>query len=627
MKIFITGANGFIGQHLVNFLSQYDYELFPLIRAESLPRFNLKKNIHVLYGDLTDKKSLEILIPPHSVIINLAANPYHPKLSYQVNVEGVKNLLDVGTKKEVKKIIQMSSQATKITHMGVYGKTKKMADEMIMNSTLNYVILKPSLVYGEGEKGLFAKTRSLIERNRYIPIFGSGNIKINPIHINDLLQLMKLVIDDNSNHKITYEPGSAKFITYNDFFKKLAALSNKKISLIHISLFIGITGAKLLSLVLKNPPFYIDNVLGSTQSTNPQPHDILKFYNYKPLDIDQGLKSLYPNQKINIAVVGLGKMGILHATILNTLDNTQLTALIDPNKSIHKTIKSMGIKTNIYLSLSDALKSEKIDAVYITTPTFTHFELIKLTLKHKKHVFIEKPVTLNQQEIDWLKKNRSNQIIHTGYTLLFKRTFNEVKRIIDTKQYGNVMSFKANFEHSEVNSKKTGWMFIKNKSGGGVLMNPGPHVFSIINLFFGNPKKISSRITSIFSTDVEDQADLRFEYKGYSGDLFLTWSAKDRPLPYLGIDIQFEKANIFVTGEAITIKNSKSITHILERDLPPLISPVFNINPEANGESYYIEDKLFIDAILENNPANFRNCLSNALNIEAIIQRCYKVSN
>lgn len=625
-KIFITGANGFIGQHLVNYLSVKNYNVYAMLRKGSIPGFEINKNVNIVYGDLTDISSLKKCIPNNSFVINLAANPYHPKKSYEVNVIGTNNLLKVCKTKKVIKFIEVSSQATKIKNKGVYSKTKNESDDLVKKSGLNWIILKPSLVYGDGDKGLFNKIRNLAKKLPVLPVFGDGKIEINPLYITDFCRYTELIFLNDEDKKNIYDLGCTDPITYNDLYNGIVANFKKKPYLLHIPVWIGLFFGKLFELVkLSNPPFFIDNVLGSTQETNCDSSLIIKKYIHKPLNFNKGLKEIDNKSIIKVAVVGLGKMGLLHLSILNSFDDVKITALVDSNIKVAKTIKSMGIDANFYPDLDSALKNEKINAVYILTPTFTHFSLLKKAIKKNVNVFIEKPLALNSIELNEIKElaDKNKVVINVGYTLIFNRVFREIKNIIDENKLGNILSFKARYEHSEVLQQgKKGWMFNKNTAGGGVMMNPGPHLFSLINLFFGKPIKVDGNIRKIYSTDVDDEAKLNLKYKKYNGDIYLSWSVKSKPIAETYIEIIFEKGNIISDGKKIEIISNNKKQIIKEDKINSLLPSVFNINPAANGEAYFIEDRLFMNAV--NGDKNNINNLNFAINTESIIHMAYK---
>lgn len=155
-------------------------------------------------------------------------------------------------------------------------------------------------------------------------------------------------------------------------------------------------------------------------------------------------------------------------------------------------------------------------------------------------------------------------------------------------------------------------------------MNPGPHLFSLINLFFGKPKKISGKISKKYSLDVEDEANLILTYEDFKGKTFLSWAVRNKPISQIEFIINFESARILACGQKIEIfpKDGKKII-IAEHNIEPLINDIFNINPEANGDAYFIEDKLYIDSILKRNKNNL-NSLAFALDTESIIYNVYK---
>lgn len=615
-KIYVTGANGFIGQNLVAHLSAKGYQVYALLRHQSIPSFSLDKNITVVYGDLTDISSLHKSIPKGATVVNLAANPYHPVLSYAVNTVGTAKLVEACIANKVTKFIQISSQATKIERQGVYAITKNESDELVRKCSLNWTILKPSLVYGRGERGLFNKVKSMAGILPFVPVFGDGNTKIYPIEVGDFCTIIELVISDKSSASTEFDVGSRAPVTYNTLYKTIT-----KTKLIHVPVWVGLLLAKVLS-ILPNPPIYRDNVLGSTQDTKCRPLPILKRYGFNPISFTEGSAKVLKPTKIRIAIVGLGKMGTLHITILNTFPEVEIVALIDTNVALYKTIKSMGIAGDFYPSLDLACKAKRIDAVYIITPTFTHLDLIKTALKHDMHIFVEKPVVMNSAQLSQLRQIKSNKVIHTGYTLLNNRTYQEVARIIRNKTYGKILSFTGRFEHGEVFGPKNGWMFNKNLSGGGVLMNPGPHFFSILNLFFGKPRRIRGEINSLYRIDLDDEVRATLDYVGFRGQVFLSWSVVGQHVSKSSFTIKFEKAKLVTDGKTIKITKNNKSTLVT----PPPSSryeEIFDINPKANGEAYYIENRAFIDAI-GGDKTVVPNDIKTALQIESAIFQCYK---
>lgn len=620
---FITGANGFIGQQLVEHLFSSGWEVHALVRPGSIPSFLIREGVFVHFGDLRDAESLSKAMPRRAHVFNLAANPYHKTLSYDVNVLGTDKLLKVAKRKDCLMFTHISTQATKINTRGVYGTTKAKSDELVRASGIPFAIVKPSLVYGSGEKGLFAKISKLASKLPFIPVFGDGNVSLYPIHVQDLCKLLEKVATDKSANGLTFDVGGAKRIDYNTLYLEIASYLPNHPKLFHIPTPIGLLMAKIMS-ILPNPPIFEDNVLGSTQETKCDPFPLLKRYSFTPISFNHGVKEVFAPKRIRIGIVGLGKMGMIHASILRTIPEVEITALIDTNPKLFATFKSMGIPGLFFTSLDEALKEKKVDAVYITTPTFAHFPLIEKSVAKGIHVFVEKPVALNLAELRKLQKLSKKLVIHAGYTLLYHRPFVELFRILKDRQYGKVHSYEATFEHGEVLAPKKGWMFTKSLSGGGVLMNPGPHLFSILFECFGTPKKIQGTLRKKFSLEVEDEAGFMFSHQGFDGSVSFSWSIPGKHVAEYKIQCQCDRALITATTQAleIRVKGSKSKVVSFSK-LPKPDAETFNINPKAFGEAYFLESRRFIDSISDISKEKVINTLDKALRIEEIIQDCY----
>lgn len=115
-KIFLTGATGFIGGNLVNYLLKKGYKVKVLIRDKRLlDYYNWKDNVETVIGDITDKTSFSGQTNDCEIIIHSAAiisfwNKIWKQI-YNINVTGTKNILEEALESNCKKFIHISSVA------------------------------------------------------------------------------------------------------------------------------------------------------------------------------------------------------------------------------------------------------------------------------------------------------------------------------------------------------------------------------------------------------------------------------------------------------------------------------------------------------------------------------------
>ena len=139
-------------------------------------------------------------------------------------------------------------------------------------------------------------------------------------------------------------------------------------------------------------------------------------------------------QKINLAVVGVGRLGEIHAKIYKELDNVNLVAVCDIDKEkLEKVATSLGVAG--VANYKDLLG--KIEAVSIAVPTNLHFKVASEFLKHKVHALVEKPFTTNLGEADKLirlaQKNRL--ILQVGHVERFNSAFAATQKIIRNPKF------------------------------------------------------------------------------------------------------------------------------------------------------------------------------------------------
>jgi UDP-N-acetylglucosamine 3-dehydrogenase len=148
---------------------------------------------------------------------------------------------------------------------------------------------------------------------------------------------------------------------------------------------------------------------------------------------------------MKIAQIGVGGWGKNHARVLSQLG--VLAAICDADQNRAKeTGQKYGV--NYHTSL-DAMLEENVDAVFVCTPTATHFEIATKIIQSKKSVFVEKPMTYDSEEgIQLLELAKKNGVLLTcGYIERFNPVVETVKDFVKSKKYGELIMLEFHREN------------------------------------------------------------------------------------------------------------------------------------------------------------------------------------
>ena len=328
---------------------------------------------------------------------------------------------------------------------------------------------------------------------------------------------------------------------------------------------------------------------------------------------------------LHVAIVGLGKMGILHSSVLSAIPGVKITALIDMDKQLGKMAQSMGVQANFYTNLAEARKKEKIDLVFIITPTHVHKIIIQQCLKYKLPFFCEKPVMHKYEDFKLLedKKNEIIKLSASGYFWIFRRESRFVKELLEKGAIGTIKSYSCSLKHAQVFGKKTGWQFDKEKAGGGVLINDGPHPLSLIVYLFGKGNVTKSEMQYLYGNSVEDIADISIKHtNGVTGTFYSSWSEKDYPVMTIDFEIVGSSGTITFYKNVLTVTKKGKQPQIIPMYQIPSTQHVFNLSPKSGGDAYFAEDLEFINNIKKRKPVVHN--LEFARQIELIIHQAYE---
>lgn len=279
MKIFITGATGFIGSRVVNRLNQTNHELVCLVRKNNEASERLKTlGAKLVVGDITDKASMLESMKGCDWVIHLAAvfTLWEPdnKIYKEVNVNGTRNVMECVLEAKVSKVVYVSTVVvygkpadnpfTENSEMGPvrfskYSQTKFEAEQVVWefhkNKGLPAVVVYPGAVLGAGDPKAPGNYISDIAHGR-MPAKVLKNSVLTWVHVNDVAEGIVRALEKPDNIGEKYLIGKHR-LTMSEFNNLISEVSGARLPLLAMSDSLTMAGAYMLtglSNVFKFPP-------------------------------------------------------------------------------------------------------------------------------------------------------------------------------------------------------------------------------------------------------------------------------------------------------------------------------------------------------------------------------------
>lgn len=297
---------------------------------------------------------------------------------------------------------------------------------------------------------------------------------------------------------------------------------------------------------------------------------------------------------VKVAVVGLGKMGLLHASILNTMPNVEIVALCDKSFVLRRLVNKL-FKTVRVVDDVKKLASFDINSVYVTTPIPGHFPVIESLLSDHlaRNIFVEKTLTsswVQSRQLCELTKGLES-VNMVGYMKRFAVTFSKAKSVLEENMLGKLISFDAFAYSSDFSRVQPG--SAKSVRRGGVLSDLGSHVIDLGLWFFGDFEVDSAVSKSIVDEGSEDSVDFEVRKAELEGTIHVSWCMDDYRMPNFGLSITGNDGTLRVNDYILDLKlKNGDCSKWLKHDLNDHVGFLL-------GESeYYREDEAFVKSVL-----------------------------
>jgi predicted dehydrogenase len=315
---------------------------------------------------------------------------------------------------------------------------------------------------------------------------------------------------------------------------------------------------------------------------------------------------------MNFAIIGLGKIGIMHTAMVRNVPGARLAALVDREPRLGRHVQSMmGTPVPFFTSIENAAGEISLQGALVCTPQFAHRSVAETCLGLGLDVFVEKPLAHSLEDAQAMvasARKKPGAVTAVGYMKSHQGHSREVGRLIREGALGSLKSFDATCYLSQVFGPKKGWIYTKGLSGGGMVINSTCHLLHTLHRWFGPVKALTAQCQSVHSTEVEDEATVELEFENVSGKLHTSWSKPGYNVETSTVTIHGEDGKLEADegGFHLQLTHGTAGYEPGAHDLPraEFEQAAFNLSPGYGGEGYYREDEDFVTSCGERRPAS-----------------------
>jgi NADH dehydrogenase len=237
-KLFVTGAGGFLGRHLLARLSDFE-KVTCLTRCGPPVSPAGPPNIEWIRGGLEDAPVYAAALREVDAVVHLAAltGKARPADYQRTNVAGTQALVDAAQQAGVMNFLHVSSVAVKFPDKRhyPYGRSKEAGERIIRESGLHYAIVRLAILLGTGSpvwKGLAPLLTLPV-----LPVFGHGRTPVQPIHVLDAAGFLALILQRGMFRGETLEFGGPEVLSFEELLQRAREKrAGKRAAVVHLPL-------------------------------------------------------------------------------------------------------------------------------------------------------------------------------------------------------------------------------------------------------------------------------------------------------------------------------------------------------------------------------------------------------
>ena len=295
-----------------------------------------------------------------------------------------------------------------------------------------------------------------------------------------------------------------------------------------------------------------------------------------------------------VAIVGLGKMGLVHGSAV-TIAGAQITGLVDQQRKTLGNARWVGLQAPLLTSLEELFSVGVPDAVFVSVPSSANLAVAReCQAAGVRGIFLEKPLANTAESADELANLAADGSVidGVGFMLGHVPTFRHALRLLEDGAVGTVLEVQAEAFMDAKLPAHGSWFRQRATSGGGALTSLGSHLLSLLDAALGPMTSTESAELTAPPEDVEDRALATVRYPGgVRAHLSVGWDIPGYEAMHVGLTFKGSDGRLAVDLERVVLTQATGGQTWSERQLSD-DAPGF-----VGGRGYVRQDAQFLAAV------------------------------
>jgi uncharacterized protein YbjT (DUF2867 family) len=291
MKVFLTGATGFVGGHMLHRLLAEGHSVSALVRNPEKANRLEARGVELVRGDVVQADGLDEGLKGSDAAIHLVGIIVENGNATFENVHylGTRNVVEAAKRNGIRRFIQMSALGVRADGVAPYQTTKWKAEEVVRQSGIPYCILRPSVIFGPDDGFVTQMLDVMRKAPLFRPVPGDGKPRYRPIFIDDLTECFSraLVLESATNKAIGL--GGADELSLNQILAEIALQAGIRKPAVHVPLPLMFMGAAIAQRLPGRPPVTVDQLRMLREGSTCEIGPMIEILSVRPRGFREGL--------------------------------------------------------------------------------------------------------------------------------------------------------------------------------------------------------------------------------------------------------------------------------------------------------------------------------------------------